>query len=64
MADDKNKDIKLTWRFSCRDCKSEFEVEVPRGPREERELRCPSCEGQNIEKMEPASAQNGPSCGG
>ena len=64
MADNKTDEITLTWQLTCRDCKQDFEVEVPRGPREEKELRCPSCKGQDLERIEAASVDAGPACGG
>ncbi len=46
------KNIMLTWFFTCRQCKTQFEVPVPRGPREEKELKCLKCGSQKIERVE------------
>lgn len=40
----------LMWQFDCRQCKADFEVPVPRGPREERELRCLECGSKDIQR--------------
>jgi len=48
----KNKpEIKMTWELTCRHCKSSFEVPVPRGPREEKELKCLNCGSKYIERI-------------
>jgi len=60
----KNKrEIIVTWQITCRQCKSNFEVEAPFGPREERALRCPHCGSKDVERVE-ASNQDAPQCGG
>jgi DNA-directed RNA polymerase subunit RPC12/RpoP len=63
MTQENQKEIRLTWEMVCSGCKAGFEVEVPRGPREERELKCPQCGSKEIGKKE-ASAENAPACGG
>jgi rRNA maturation endonuclease Nob1 len=55
--------IRVTWELTCHQCKSNFEVPVPFGPREEKELECPYCGSKDIGKME-ASNQDAPQCGG
>jgi rRNA maturation endonuclease Nob1 len=60
----KNKvEIKLTWKLKCHQCKAIFEVLVPRGPREEKELKCIECGSISIERIE-ASPNSVPACGG
>ena len=54
----------MTWELTCRLCKSNFEVPVPRGPREEKELKCPKCESKYIERIEALSQGAPPPCGG
>jgi rRNA maturation endonuclease Nob1 len=63
MPGENEREIKLTWELTCRQCKSSFELPVPRGPREEKELKCPKCGSEYIERIE-ALAQDLPSCGG
>jgi hypothetical protein len=63
MAQEDQKEIVLTWEMTCALCKADFEVEVPRGPREEKELTCPHCGSGDIGRRE-ASAENAPACGG
>ena len=41
----------LTWQFECHQCNSTFETLVPRGPREEKALRCTICSSSNIERI-------------
>jgi len=55
--------IRLTWELTCRQCKSSFEVPVPRGPREEKELKCPQCGSEYIERI-AVSTHGPPPCGG
>lgn len=63
MSKRNNLEIKITWELICRQCNSSFEVPVPRGPREEKDLKCLKCGSQNIERIE-ASPQGVPPCGG
>jgi rRNA maturation endonuclease Nob1 len=56
-------EINITWELTCHRCKSNFEVPAPCGPREEKELRCPACGSEYIERKETL-AQADPSCGG
>jgi len=63
MARKKKQEIILTWELTCRRCKSNFTVPVPSGPAEEKELKCPKCRSQQIERIE-ASAQGAPACSG
>jgi rRNA maturation endonuclease Nob1 len=53
----------MTWELTCRQCKSNFELPVPRGPREEKELKCPECGSKEIVRRE-ALSQAAPQCGG
>jgi DNA-directed RNA polymerase subunit RPC12/RpoP len=55
--------IMVTWELTCRQCKSNFEVSAPFGPKEERELKCPHCGSKDIGRIE-ASSQDAPQCGG
>jgi DNA-directed RNA polymerase subunit RPC12/RpoP len=55
--------IIMTWEFTCRQCKSNFEVPVPRGPREEKELKCLKCGSKYIERIE-VPIEGPPPCGG
>jgi predicted Zn-ribbon and HTH transcriptional regulator len=58
------KEFIMTWELTCRQCKFNFEVPVPRGPREEKELKCPKCESKYIERIETLSEGVAPPCGG
>jgi len=42
----------LTWHYLCHQCKAHFDVPVPRGPTEERALRCLECGSKDIERVE------------
>jgi rRNA maturation endonuclease Nob1 len=63
MQENNDREIKLTWELTCRQCKASFEVPVPRGPREEKELKCTKCGSEYIERIE-ASTPSVPPCGG
>lgn len=58
-----NKDIVLTWQMNCCECKFKFEVKVPKGPSEEKALRCPQCGSKNIQRAEETSTTPA-QCGG
>jgi DNA-directed RNA polymerase subunit RPC12/RpoP len=53
----------MTWELACHQCKSNFEVPVPFGPKEEREITCPHCGSKDIGRIE-ALSQEAPQCGG
>ena len=40
----------LMWEYESKDCKITFETPVPKGPREERLTRCPSCDSAEIKR--------------
>jgi len=63
MPQENKRQITVIWELSCRQCKSNFEVPAPFGPREERELKCPHCGSKHIERIE-ALSQDAPQCGG
>ena len=42
----------MTWQLACRQCRANFVVEVPFGPKEERELKCPDCGSKDIGRIE------------
>ena len=43
------------WEYVCRQCGGRFRVAAPRGPSEEKGLRCPICESGNIEWLATVS---------
>ena len=53
----------LTWEYECHSCKARFHTPVPRGPKEERNTKCPRCASPDIERMNVANLQE-PTCGG
>ncbi len=53
----------LKWEFDCNQCKSKFEVEVPRGPVEERAIKCPHCGSKDIANCSLGGLEV-PVCGG
>jgi rRNA maturation endonuclease Nob1 len=63
MAQENEIEIVLTWEMTCLQCKAHFEVEVPRGPRDEKNLRCPHCGSEKIAIRE-ATSESAPACGG
>ncbi len=58
-----NKDITLMWQMICNECKSKFEVKAPKGPKEEKTLRCPRCGSKNIQQAKESSTVPA-QCGG
>jgi DNA-directed RNA polymerase subunit RPC12/RpoP len=63
MAQENKREVKVTWELICHQCKSNFEVEAPFGPKEERELKCPRCVRKYIGRIE-ALNDDAPQCGG
>jgi hypothetical protein len=63
MAEKDEQEISLTWELTCRDCKSRFEVPVPSGPLEEKELKCLTCGSESLDRVE-ATVSGEPACGG
>ena len=53
----------LMWEFNCLHCNKKFETRVPRGPREEREMKCTHCGSRDIERINIKKLQD-PTCGG
>jgi DNA-directed RNA polymerase subunit RPC12/RpoP len=41
----------LLWEYKCNDCQATFETPVPRGPKEERHLKCPVCDSAKIKRI-------------
>jgi DNA-directed RNA polymerase subunit RPC12/RpoP len=63
MAQENKRNIIVTWQLACRQCRANFVVEVPFGPKEERELKCPDCGSKDIGRIEGLT-QDAPQCGG
>lgn len=57
------KDITIMWQMICNECKFNFEVQVPKGPTEEKLLKCPRCGSKHIQRNEPSSTVAA-QCGG
>ena len=53
----------LMWEYECHNCSVKFKTQVPCGPREEREIRCPDCGSANIERLN-VGALAPTACGG
>jgi len=53
----------LKWEFDCNQCKGKFEVPVPRGPTEEKAIKCPHCGSQDIANCSLGGLEV-PVCGG
>jgi DNA-directed RNA polymerase subunit RPC12/RpoP len=53
----------LLWEYECNKCGSHFSVKVPKGPTEERALRCPHCHSDKIIKLTAYSPSEA-FCGG
>jgi rRNA maturation endonuclease Nob1 len=58
-----NRDIRVMWDLTCRQCKVNFEVEAPFGPTQEREMKCPFCGSKEIGRRELLN-EAAPQCGG
>ena len=41
-------DDMIMWEYECHQCKSRFKVPVPRGPTEEKQMKCIICKSMNI----------------
>ena len=41
----------LTWEYACHQCEARFELPVPRGPKEEKETKCPRCGSMDLERL-------------
>ena len=41
----------LRWEYECLKCRGKFEVEVPRGPKEEKAINCPVCKSKDIHRI-------------
>jgi len=41
----------LMWEYLCHNCRAQFELPVPRGPKEEKETECPNCGSKNIQRV-------------
>lgn len=44
------KNMRLRWDYHCDSCQTNFSIEVPKGPTQEKALRCPSCGSPDIVK--------------
>jgi DNA-directed RNA polymerase subunit RPC12/RpoP len=43
------------WEYACQQCGGRFRVKAPRGPAEEKKIRCPECESRDIKWLTTAS---------
>ena len=41
----------LLWEYGCSNCHSTFKTAVPRGPKEERHIKCPACDSAKIKRI-------------
>lgn len=57
------KNMTLRWEYQCATCQTKFSVEVPKGPTQEKSLRCPSCGSPDIVKT-TVYRMNESACGG
>ncbi len=53
----------LMWEYECQACKITFETQVPRGPGEERRIRCSRCDSAKIKRVNIVKLSE-PKCGG
>jgi len=53
----------LMWEYECQECKITFETPVPRGPREERRMKCSHCDSAKIKRINIVKLSE-PKCGG
>ncbi|MBW1999767.1 MAG: hypothetical protein JRJ29_17625 [Deltaproteobacteria bacterium] len=53
----------LMWEFECNNCHAKFETPVPRGPREERAIKCPECSSRDIKRLNEGK-MSPTACGG
>lgn len=48
----KTKENELQWEYDCLDCGLRFRIKVPKGPKDERAIKCPHCKSKNLNKLE------------
>lgn len=41
----------VLWKYECRVCRKHFSIRVPRGPTEEKALRCLVCGSKDIRRL-------------
>lgn len=44
-------EIPSAWEYECQQCKSRFKLPVPVSPSQERNIRCPDCNGGHIHRL-------------
>lgn len=42
---------KAEWEYECQQCQHRFKLPVPNSPSQERNIRCPICEGGHIHRL-------------
>ena len=47
----------LMWELECKQCQAKFEQPVPKGPEEERNIKCPQCGSKDIKNRSLCSLE-------
>ena len=50
----------LMWKYLCHNCRVQFELPVPSGPKEEKETVCPECGSRDIQTIRTFEHDNCP----
>ena len=50
----------LMWNYLCHNCRVQFKLPVPRGPREEKETKCAECGSRDIQRIMSCEDNNCP----
>lgn len=45
---------KSQWQYECQQCKNKFELPVPGSPSQEKNIKCPACNGGHIHRLTPS----------
>lgn len=44
----------VAWEYECQHCHHNFKLPVPDSPSEEKNIRCPACDGKHIHRLTAA----------
>ncbi len=42
------------WQYECQQCQHQFKLPVPGSPSQERNIKCPACDGGHIHRLTPS----------
>jgi putative FmdB family regulatory protein len=44
-------DVSLSWEYQCQECRHQFSLPVPASPSQEKDIKCPECNGGHIHRL-------------